>query len=84
MESAAIDYATKALYLVLMLSMPPIIVASLIGILLSLIQAITQLQEQTLTFGVKLLAVVLTLFIMGDGSVVKYSAMRTIFSAVST
>ena len=65
MESAAIDYAMKALYLVLMLSMPPIIVASLIGILLSLIQAITQLQEQTLTFGVKLLAVVLTLFIMG-------------------
>ena len=53
MESAAIDYAMKALYLVLMLSMPPIIVASLIGILLSLIQAITQLQEQTLTFGVK-------------------------------
>ena len=48
MESAAIDYAMKALYLVLMLSMPPIIVASLIGILLSLIQAITQLQEQTL------------------------------------
>ena len=39
MESAAIDYAMKALYLVLMLSMPPIIVASLIGILLSLIQA---------------------------------------------
>ncbi|MFQ8887260.1 MAG: EscS/YscS/HrcS family type III secretion system export apparatus protein [Bilophila wadsworthia] len=57
MESAAIDYAMKALYLVLMLSMPPIIVASLIGILLSLIQR-SQLQEQTLTFGVKLLAVV--------------------------
>ena len=65
MESAAVDYAMKALYLVLMLSMPPIVVASLIGILLSLIQAITQLQEQTLTFGVKLIAVVLTLVLMG-------------------
>ena len=76
MESAAIDYATKALYLVLMLSMPPIIVASLIGILLSLIQAITQLQEQTLTFGVKLLAVGLTLFLMGkwlSGEILQYS-----------
>lgn len=82
MESAAIDYAMKALYLVLMLSMPPIIVASLIGILLSLIQAITQLQEQTLTFGVKLLAVVLTLFIMGAGSAAKFSVTPTIFSAV--
>lgn len=76
MESAAVDYAMKALYLVLMLSMPPIVVASLIGILLSLIQAITQLQEQTLTFGVKLIAVVLTLFLMGDwlsGEILRYS-----------
>ena len=61
MESAAIDYAMKARYLVLMLS---------------LIQAITQLQEQTLTFGVKLLAVVLTLFIMGgwlSGEILRYA-----------
>ena len=76
MESAAVDYAMKALYLVLMLSMPPIVVASLIGILLSLIQAITQVQEQTLTFGVKLIAVVLTLFLMGgwlSGEILRYS-----------
>ena len=53
----AIDYAVKALYLVMILSLPPIIVASVVGIVLSLIQAITQLQEQTLAFGVKLLAV---------------------------
>ena len=40
------------------------------------IQAITQLQEQTLTFGVKLLAVVLTLFIMGgwlSGEILRYA-----------
>ena len=61
----AVDYAVKALYLVMMLSLPPIVVASVVGIVLSLIQAITQLQEQTLTFGVKLLAVGLTLFLMG-------------------
>ena len=41
----AIDYAVKALYLVMMLSLPPIVVASAVGIVLSLIQAITQLQE---------------------------------------
>ena len=72
MESAAIDYAMKALYLVLMLSMPPIIVASVVGIVLSLIQV----QEQTLAFGVKLLAVVLTLFIMGgwlSGEILRYA-----------
>ena len=46
MDSMPMTYAVKALYLVLMLSMPPIIVASVVGIVLSLIQAITQLQEQ--------------------------------------
>ena len=65
MNSIAIDYASQALYLVLMISLPPIVIASVIGIMLSLIQAVTQLQEQTLTFGVKLIAVVLTLFLLG-------------------
>ena len=72
----AIDYAVKALYMVMILSLPPIVVASVIGLLLSLIQAITQLQEQTLTFGVKLLAVGLTLFLMGgwlSGEILRYS-----------
>ena len=63
-EPVAIAYAVKAMYLVLLLSLPPIIVASVVGILLSLVQAITQLQEQTLTFGVKLVVVVLTIFLM--------------------
>lgn len=72
---ATLAYAVKALYLVLMLSMPPIVVASVIGVVLSLIQAITQLQEQTLTFGVKLIAVSLTLFLMGGwlgGEILRY------------
>ena len=76
MDSMPMTYAVKALYLVLMLSMPPIIVASVVGIVLSLIQAITQLQEQTLTFGVKLIAVVLTLFLMGGwfgGELVRFA-----------
>lgn len=64
-DSSALAYAAKALYIVLYLSMPPIIVASFVGIFLSLIQAVTQLQEQTLAFGVKLIAVVVTLFILG-------------------
>ena len=60
-EQAAIAYASKAMYLVLMISMPPIIVGSVVGLLFSLFQAVTQLQEQTLSFGVKLIAVSLTI-----------------------
>ena len=76
MNSLAMEYARQCLYLVLMISLPPIIIASVVGILLSLIQAVTQLQEQTLTFGVKLLAVSLTIFLMGgwmSGEILRYA-----------
>ncbi len=63
MEATALMYISKAMSLVLILSMPPIVVASVVGLALSLFQAITQLQEQTLSFGVKLIAVVATLFL---------------------
>ena len=56
-------YFTQALYLVLWLSLPPIIVGSIVGTLFSLFQALTQIQEQTLSFGVKLVSVALTLLL---------------------
>lgn len=63
MNSAILELMYQAFYLVLILSMPPILVASIVGVLLSLVQAITQLQEQTLSFGIKLIVVCLTLFL---------------------
>lgn len=54
-------FMTQALYLILWLSMPPIAVASIVGTLFSLLQALTQIQEQTLSFAVKLVAVGITL-----------------------
>lgn len=62
MESAElVNYLTKALYLTLWLSLPPIVVASVIGTLFALFQALTQIQEQTLSFAVKLIATMATL-----------------------
>lgn len=62
MESAdLVNHLTKALYLTLWLSLPPIIVAAVVGTLFSLFQALTQIQEQTLSFAVKLIAVMATL-----------------------
>ena len=43
------------------LSLIPIVVATVIGILVSLLQALTQVQEQTLGFAVKLIAISITL-----------------------
>jgi type III secretion protein S len=55
------NHLIKAMYLTLWLSLPPIIVASVVGTLFSLFQALTQVQEQTLSFAVKLIAVMVTL-----------------------
>lgn len=56
-----VSYLTHAMYLTLWLSLPPIVVASVVGTLFSLFQALTQVQEQTLSFAIKLIAVMITL-----------------------
>ncbi|MCD4498790.1 EscS/YscS/HrcS family type III secretion system export apparatus protein [Chromobacterium vaccinii] len=56
--------SNKALYLVLLMSAWPIIVATVIGLLVGLFQTVTQLQEQTLPFGIKLFSVSLCLFLL--------------------
>lgn len=55
---------SKAIYMVLALSFIPIIVATVVGLIVSLIQAVTHLQEQTLPFGVKLLVMCAVLYAM--------------------
>jgi type III secretion protein S len=58
------DLTHKALMLILLLSLPPIITAAVVGVLVSLVQAVTQIQDQTLSFAFRLVAVVFTLLIM--------------------
>ncbi|MEJ0035281.1 MAG: type III secretion system export apparatus subunit SctS [Gammaproteobacteria bacterium] len=60
-ETDFIGYLHQGLLLVLLLSLPTIVVASVVGVLFSLFQALTQIQEQTLSFAVKLIAVGVTL-----------------------
>ncbi|MBR4674252.1 MAG: type III secretion system export apparatus subunit SctS [Victivallales bacterium] len=60
-QAQLLDYAQTCLLIVLRLSLIPIIVATVIGIIVSLLQALTQIQEQTLGFAVKLIAISITL-----------------------
>lgn len=55
----------QALLLILLLSGPPILISTLLGLTVAIFQAATQIQEQTLSFMVKLFAVILTLLFMG-------------------
>ncbi|AXW87888.1 EscS/YscS/HrcS family type III secretion system export apparatus protein [Lonsdalea britannica] len=55
----------QAMVLVVMLSAPPLVVAVIVGVLISLLQAVMQLQDQTLPFAIKLVAVGLVLAMTG-------------------
>ncbi len=55
----------QALILILILSGPPIIISMILGLMVAIFQAATQIQEQTLSFTVKLFAVILTLMMLG-------------------
>lgn len=55
----------QGMLLVVVLSAPPLIVAVVVGVLTSLIQALMQIQDQTLPFGIKLVAVGITLALTG-------------------
>lgn len=57
-----LELAAHCLLLVLYLSMPPIIAAAGVGTLVALLQALTQVQEQTLSFAIKLFVVVVVIF----------------------
>ncbi len=63
-----VKQAQDALLLTLILSAPAVLVAMVIGLLISLVQATTQIQEQTLTFVPKLVAVMLVLALTGPWS----------------
>lgn len=63
MEDQILQIAREGLYLALLVSAPPVLTSMLVGLLISVVQATTQIQEQTLTFVPKLVAVFLSLAI---------------------
>jgi type III secretion HrpO family protein len=66
----------QALMLILILSGPPILISMVLGLFVAIFQAATQIQEQTLSFTVKLFAVVFTIILLGGwlgGQIVQFT-----------
>jgi flagellar biosynthetic protein FliQ len=57
--------ARETLLTAILLSAPPLVVGLLVGLIISMFQAVTQIQEQTLTFVPKLLAIFISLLVFG-------------------
>ncbi|HEX6703335.1 MAG TPA: type III secretion system export apparatus subunit SctS [Albitalea sp.] len=54
---------TEALTLCVVLSLPAVAISALVGLLVSFFQAITSLQDQSISQGIKLLAVTVVVFV---------------------
>ncbi len=65
MEQQILDTAQDAVMTIIKLSAPLLGVALIVGLAISIFQATTQIQEQTLSFVPKIIAVFLALFLFG-------------------
>jgi len=55
------DVGRDALWLTIQLCAPVLLVGLVVGVVIGLFQALTQIQEQTLSFAIKLIAVAITI-----------------------
>jgi type III secretion protein S len=87
MQSELMQLTYQALWLVLVLSAPPVIVAALVGLLIAFLQAATQIQEQTIQNAAKFFAIVLTIFVSASllgGTLLAYTdRVMTGFAAIT-
>ncbi|MCH9023231.1 MAG: flagellar biosynthesis protein FliQ [Planctomycetes bacterium] len=60
----ALDLGRQALMMMMMISLPLLGVALVVGVLVSIIQAVTQIQEMTLTFVPKIIVMALAAALM--------------------
>ena len=67
---------TDSMQLTVMIALPILLVALVVGLIISILQATTSIQEQTLTFVPKILAIVLAIVIFGSwiaGSMIEFT-----------
>lgn len=79
------DIAREALWLIIKCSAPLLLVSLIVGLVISIFQTVTSIQEQTLTFVPKILSIFITLIFCGGwimDNIVQF--MNTLFENFST
>jgi len=69
--------ASSALYLVIKVAAPVLLISLVVGLLISIFQTVTSIQEQTLTFVPKIVAVFLSLILLGNWMLTEMSGFMT-------
>lgn len=65
-EGQVLDIARDAIYTIIICSAPVLLISLVVGLIVSIFQTVTSIQEQTLTFIPKIVAVFLGLMIFGS------------------
>ena len=60
-----VEIANRGLYMIVLNAAPLLLVSLIIGLIVSIFQTVTSIQEQTLTFVPKIIAVFLTIMLVG-------------------
>lgn len=80
-----IDIAREALWLIIKCSAPLLLVSLIVGLVISIFQTVTSIQEQTLTFVPKILSIFITIILCGGwimNNIVEF--MQKLFENFST
>jgi flagellar biosynthetic protein FliQ len=63
---AVVEMMRDALYIILKVSLPVLLISMAVGLIVSIFQTVTSIQEQTLTFVPKVVAIFASLMLMGN------------------
>ncbi len=63
---AVVEMMRNALYEVIVVSLPILLVSMVVGLIISIFQTVTSIQEQTLTFVPKVIVIFLALMLLGN------------------
>ena len=83
-EGQVLDIARQALYTIILCSAPLLIISLVVGLVVSIFQTVTSIQEQTLTFVPKIICVFLGMMIFGSWILTNLTEfINTLWSDVS-
>ncbi len=76
-EEMVVTLMRETLYLIIKVSAPVLLVSLIVGLVLSILQTVTSIQEQTLTFVPKLLSIFLVVMLCGNWIMTSISEYMT-------
>lgn len=65
-EGQVLDIAKETIYMIIKVSAPLLLISLIVGLIISIFQTVTSIQEQTLTFVPKIIAVFLGIILFGS------------------